>query len=452
MYSLHFINIYLYLVFANQMLLVSHMDVHDKANSHAQAILKSISPEKQKSPVVQGITNKEQPGTTLISITTPKVPTPESLMSNVSVNSNMRPKVSNIKSSRARMLSKTPVKNEIPEGLRVMCCTCNQLFNSQPELYNHKCTANSGGITMVATTNGGADRSKMAGSLTATLIPSSAESQQMAISQSDQDKILLSMQLAQSGDQQVVVEIPASLQEALAQQIANTNSVNHSQATAALAIQPAPIKQNKQSFIRKRRKPSAKLQAIAPQPNIVVSTSGDQLILSTDSNSHVDSAAVPCDGVQTFVLQQADGQIVQINLPSGVDVNDFINGLSSESLVTGADTQGAAVVTDYQQQIPLAIDSEAQQAANLLMDNASLSADQHSGQADGVVTNGQNQVLAQATVQNPDGSEQVVYYSIPVNEDGTMAFDPNQMDADTLATLLASSSGASDSPYVINTA
>lgn len=391
------------------------MDVHAKADSNAKAILNSVSSHQTigtRNPVIQGLANSTKNGqsdrsTTLISITTPKVPTPTSLMTGI------KQRVSNIKPNNKQQISRTyqkpqvpmSMKTEIPEGLRVMCCTCSQLFNSQPELYNHKCGSvenNSGAMRSVLTN--GRPTKTAEDSLIATVVQGQ-NSNQLSSSE-DQDKFVLDLaaQLTQADQQshgqmyQIQIQNPTS----------GSSSVGNS------IIKP------KNTYTRKKTipKPKANNQLNQNHNNTVQANqesnqqtllmSGDQLVMSSGQNQAQQEAS---GDDQMIMLQQPDGQYVQICVPFGVDVNEVI-----QSLYGGGDstTLSADQVMVNQEGETIQMHQDEPMAMELATDLPSEQQPQHAQQVE-------------ATIQTADG-EQVIY--IPINEDGTYA-----IDAESLALL-----------------
>lgn len=386
------------------------MDVHAKADSKAQAILNSVADKQSRSPARD---QAPPPGTTLISITTPRVPTIGSLSA-----PNTNKKASNIKPSRTRPAAKPSpiVQTAIPDDLKILCCTCSQLFNSQPELFSHKCPTTTGQAL-----NGNAVTTKpkqIENSLTATLIPS--QDQQTLNEMEDPEKFVLSLaeqlstiQKAVSGsNQQIVFEIPPTMAT-----VANSvNSVLNANAA------PQPTSQKK-AFNRQRAKaPSKKQRELTKQAELQQQQEAEQSVATIAEQSDASATGDQAEG-QTLLLQQPDGQVVTISIPFGLDVNEVLSSLMSndgDATIQGAGAENAATVQ-----------GEAQQQQSSGGDQAAAIP------AAAAETNGTNQVVAMTT-RNEDGTESTIFYTLPMNPDGTCAFDPSQLDADTLASWLAS--------------
>ncbi|KAI1299803.1 putative zinc finger protein [Halotydeus destructor] len=304
-------------VFANQLLLVSHMDVHAKADQNARAILNSVAAEKTRSPA------KVDNATTLISITTPKVPTSGSLMSRTNL-------------KRSRIQKSPPMKTEIPEGLRVMCCTCKQHFNSQPELYSHKCNVALAGSTVAQ------DRPRAQESLTATIIPSeSADSVQQATFELNGNQYIININ-GQSD---------AELVDSIQSQSSSQQSVNLDMQTT----------KDKTAFVRKRRPQASRSNSNAQQEL----QSAVQVVTDTEAQETQEDS-------QTFVVQQPDGEIFQITIPAGMDANEFLINLyaSGDSGVLSADQ--IIVDTDATQNgDQVSQEDESQTVSHIALENSS---------------------------------------------------------------------------------
>lgn len=424
------------------------MDVHAKADSNAKAILNSVATTVgTMRPVIQGLTttNSSRNGqsdraTTLISITTPKVPTPTSLITGI------KQRVSNIKPSnrqRTYQRQQYPIKTEIPEGLRVMCCTCSQLFNSQPELYNHKCDSSSKNSTKTTTAisqNGRPTKSAIEDSLITTLIPEGNNSSHQLTLGEDPEKFVLDLaaQLTQA-DQQMVMTQDHGQGQVYQIDLQNPTSVN----TIISSVGNSMIKP-KNTYTRNKTQKAKTTKTINNQnnPNHTANTiqlnqdstqqtmflSGDQIVIAADQNQVQPSEPTLAggDNVQMLMLQQPDGQYVQICVPAGMDVNDVLQSIyggdststlsADQILVSQEGQEGEQELIQIHQEQPLAMEG----GENLPQDNEQQSTQQ----------------VIEATAQTADG-EQIIY--IPVNEDGTYA-----IDAESLALL----TGGGDLPQI----
>lgn len=365
------------------------MEVHAKADSNAKAILNSVGAASKSKPT-EALKNDSQ-STTLISITTSKPGSQNSLITTK--------RISNVRPSKQK-ISKSPVKTEIPEGLRIQCCNCSQQFNSQPELYSHKCA-----VPLAAVSNGNKPDLSIETSLTATFLPiPTSEPVDMA----DQEKFVLDIaaQLAQSHPN---LDVSGNQMFQLELQPETSNSVT-------------PIAKSKPKPKRVRPSQAKKKQQKEAEQSITVTN--DQLVLNTDGTALAGGDAfAPGADSQIYTLQQPDGQLVQICIPAGMDMNDVISSLyaSPTELTEAPEVANQAISIDQsQQQLPGDL-------ATATLVDAILDGQVNSSAADGISLDNVGQGMHFTTA---DGNQ----IFIPMNEDGNYA-----IDADSLAFLTASS-------------
>ncbi|XP_053209459.1 uncharacterized protein LOC128393326 isoform X2 [Panonychus citri] len=121
--------------FSSRQVLQTHMEIHAKAESNAKAILQAVPNHNQQKTTSGSLSSSSTPGTTLISITTP----PSSL---TSIKQRSPLKGRTIKppsTNKVTTFTTNRNSNGIPTALKIMCCSCNQSFNSHNELSKHKC-------------------------------------------------------------------------------------------------------------------------------------------------------------------------------------------------------------------------------------------------------------------------------------------------------------------------
>lgn len=229
-------------------------------------------------------------------------------------------------------------------------------------------------------------------------------------------------QLIQTGNNEVL-QIPIDQSSIIMQDQAVVSTNNQQQPTTATATSATAAITVDQS------------QAVATEAQISaeqLQQTGEQI---NDTNQYI-------------MIQQQDGQCVQICIPDGMDVDEVIKNLN---FTWQGDEQGVneAVTADQQQttqfldtqqildQQQMIADQVNQQ--NQLIATTELGTEQ-SQEAQLITTDQQAQLnIDQSAVEQLQGGEQVIY--LPINDDGTCA-----LDAESLAML----TGNGDIPIIVS--
>ena len=327
-------------VFASKPALEAHKEVHARAEQSARAILsQSAANVAAKAAAAAGVAsapvNSSPPDTTVISITTP------TKANTASHNSRSRSK-GNTPAVNNSFSNSNSCKSEIPEGLRVMCCTCNQLFNSQTELFSHKCSL-AGGVN-------GKGRKTASGD---------HHHQQQQVASNSLTDSMTENDDSSSGNRSSRGKTYSGRSKVQQQQ---------SKTTPAAPVAKELIQSDE--FMNQQ-------------------SAGGQQTLTQQLDPNV----------QTYLLEQPDGQVMEIQCPIGMDINDVLASLQLQQQQQPQDENVPtisipAAAADSSSGI-MTMDASAAEAAVLGVDGES-----------GGLTDGQ----------------QLIY--IPVNEDGSYAIDP----------------------------
>lgn len=471
--------------FSSRQVLQTHMEIHAKAESNAKAILQAVPNNNQQKK--SSLSSSSAPGTTLISITTP----PSSLTS-IKQRSPIKGRTPKAPVNKVSTFSTNRNSNGIPTGLKIMCCSCNQSFNSHNELSKHKCVVP---VVTITGTKSDAneihlDQISVNDMLSSPILITQSDKFQLPLSTKDEttsdnleeDPQKLVLDIAEQVAQSVQEEEAEKLKqkqlkrvEQLLQQSSSSPSTSssitsstssslsshfqlkhHSEPKKSLGLgtKPSvtstvstPIASASSTSITSSITPSlGSMQSRARRTysslkssQLTNSNSGaenqidetkkslkkDDIVSSSKSNnnnslilSEVNDAANnlnnsmieipviegdnPNPGDQYIMLQQPDGQYVQICVPEGVDIEEVVRSLN----ITFADNPEATNELLSSASSTINAADPLEQSMQEVTDQSGLTS------------------VDQATAVEVEGmdDQQVIY--LPVNEDGTCAIDP----------------------------
>ncbi|RWS27844.1 uncharacterized protein B4U80_00947 [Leptotrombidium deliense] len=416
--------------FGNRQLLSLHMEVHAKAETNAKAILSTVAstPGSQtimlkgtNTPTIQGLLSEvPSGGTTLISITTPP-----SNLSALKPKSNPRSYTSRTNRHKPKPLLSPRSSNSIPQGLRIMCCSCNQIFNSHNELSNHKC------VVPVVTITGPNDASIAGGDNSTLVIPSNQLIQEQNNSLRNDTLIITTGNVKseimrdettsdnlEEDPEKLVLDLAAQLTQAVQAEEAEKLKQKQLQKVEQLVIQqqqrqstPVTTGINRSRRTYSNLKNQIKDDVVKSNENPIqeIRTGKEladaQQLIAFEGQNELESKpldeSVNTGEDQCIVIQQPDGQLIQLSVPAGMDLEEVLRSLNFAW--SGNEMVGDAETLPQQEQ---AVDE-------------------------------QSAVLAESEAA-VDSDQQVIY--LPVNDDGTCAID---------AAALAMLTGSGEVPIIV---
>ncbi|RWS07597.1 uncharacterized protein B4U79_00883 [Dinothrombium tinctorium] len=441
--------------FGNRQLLSLHMEVHAKAETNAKAILSTVSSNSTNAqtivlkgtntPTIQGLSSSpaaEAPaaGTTLISITTP----PSNL---TAIKPKTSPRSYTNRSTRQKpKFTTTRNSNAIPQGLRIMCCSCNQLFNSHNELSNHKC------VVPVVTITGPNDSTLTTGEQQTIVLQTNqlqnTEDIKPIVNQIRSETLLLStgevltkaegllrdettsdnleedpeklvLDLAAQLTQAVQAEEAEKLKQKQLQKVEQFINQQTQQRTSQSQIplnrgrktysniRSNQLKQDSGDLIKTNENPIQEIKTKEDASEGIIANTQQEVLTFEQSIGEIDGKGSDETAVgvedQCIVIHQPDGQLVQLSVPAGMDLEEVVRSLNF------AWSTGTEISTDME---------SLQQEQNVAV-----------AQTNEQVVDGENAA---------ESDQQVIY--LPVNEDGTCAID---------ATALAMLTGNAEVPIIV---
>lgn len=487
------------------------MEVHAKAETNARAILSSVATNSSPAassttlsskttsqplssvslinPIVQQTSASTPAGTTLISITTPS--------SNLtSIKSRTPPSRGRGRQPKTTLSSRNT--NVIPTGLRIMCCSCNQLFNSQNDLSNHKCVVPV--VTITGTKPNGetfqqqSQQTPIVMSTTLVKPLSTGEQTFTTLAQftnntsavikdetmsdnleEDPEKLVLDLaaQLTQAVQEEEAEKLKQKqlqkVEQLLYQQNVSHNRQLETKKTATPTTQAKGRKSHSSKNHQLNQSPSNKSltklgenqieeikfstpvstlnQSVTVGPNKVESVkkranlNSTQEVKQGEENNNEFTANIEgglieaAPGEQYIMLQQPDGQYVQICVPEGMDIEDVVRSLNLTLTGEVPVVEGGSEINEAGMAVTECGETAAAAAIEGDLVTAPVTVVQEEGQLS------QEAVITEVNEQNIGevaDDQQVIY--LPVNEDGTCAID---------ATALAMLTGGGDLPIIV---
>lgn len=445
-----FIN--LFLGFSSKQVLQTHMEIHAKAESSAKAILQAVpnalhNNEKKSSPTVsQDNHNATSSITTLINIQQPASGLPSLTKQKVST-TKTRPKTTKSLFTNSRS------SNLLSAGVKIMCCSCNRLFSTENELAVHKCIFPVVALTEAKTEANEIhiDPAALSSLISSPIVFTQSDKFQLPYDSNQNDSIkdtTLGENLEED-PQKLVLDMADQLSQVVQAEQVEKNKQKQLKKVEQLISSSQTQGNPKQNDQKKQTPaPSSGIQARARKTyssfksnskaeastsketlNSLVNTGNSVLLKTEDSYEPGKSliAQVSDDkptelsmdigeivgstGDQYIMLQQPDGQYVQICVPEGVDIEDALHGLNlsvSANLPTDTFTTNDLVssnLTTVQDPLEQSIPE----------------------------VTGTGSLLGEGV-----DDQQVIY--LPVNEDGTCAID---------ATALAMLTGNGELPIIV---
>lgn len=329
-----------------------------------------------------------------------------------------------------------------------MCCSCNQLFSSQDELSNHKCILP---VVTLAEAKTDAneihiDPSVLSNLISSPIVFTQSDKFQLPFN-SNQHESIRDTTLGENLEedpQKLVLDMAEQLTQVV--QNEEAEKVKQKQLKKVEQLLSTQIQGNQKQNVPKKPTPppSSGIQARARKTysslksnqkndntlkeslnplgsvnNSAIKTDeslddGKSLISMISSDK---TAEVPMDigefaassGDQLIMLQQSDGQYVQICVPEGVDIEEAIRSLSFTSNLTTDNFQANDLLSSNLACVPDALEQSLQDIT------------------------GAGELVGEGT------EDQQVFY-LPVNEDGTCAID---------ATALAMLAGNGEVPIIV---
>ena len=469
------------------------MEVHAKAETNARAILSSVATNSSPAassttlsskttsqplssvslinPIVQQTSASTPAGTTLISITTPS--------SNLtSIKSRTPPSRGRGRQPKTTLSSRNT--NVIPTGLRIMCCSCNQLFNSQNDLSNHKCVVPV--VTITGTKPNGdpfqqqSQQTPIVMSTTLVKPLSTGEQTFTTLAQFTNNTSAVIKDETMSDNleedpEKLVLDLAAQLTQAVQEEEAEKLKQKQLQKkkTATPTTQAKGRKSHSSKNHQLNQSPSNKSltklgenqieeikfstpvstlnQSVTVGPNKVESVkkranlNSTQEVKQGEENNNEFTANIEgglieaAPGEQYIMLQQPDGQYVQICVPEGMDIEDVVRSLNLTLTGEVPVVEGGSEINEAGMAVTECGETAAAAAIEGDLVTAPVTVVQEEGQLS------QEAVITEVNEQNIGevaDDQQVIY--LPVNEDGTCAID---------ATALAMLTGGGDLPIIV---